>query len=203
MKKLTMTEPLISVVIPFGDPRGNPRYIKSWTHQTCSPDDFEIIVVSDGKSRDLDNAIRLHLRDSDRLIHSGGDNRFAGYDPGAKAAAAPLLLLTEDHIVADPHCVEEVLRSHRADSWQAALLHSGHINATGVGLMEQRLYEEMFERYWSKPDFWDKVRIRGFAVLRDSYFAAGGVPGQYSLFAESLFSARLHKSGVRAAYVPR
>src|SRR6185436_5123821 len=57
--------------------------------------------------------------------------------------------------------------------------------------------------YWSKPDFWDKVRIRGFAVLRDSYFAAGGVPGQYSLFAESLFSARLHKSGVRAAYVPR
>ena len=199
-----MNQPLISVIIPFGDPRGDPRYVKSWTHaQTCSPGAFEVIAVTDGTSRDLDDQIRLHLRDADRLVHSRGNNRFAGYDPGAKAAAAPLLLLTEDHCVADPHCVEEVLRSQRAEGWQAAMLHSGHISRTGVGLSEERLYEEMFERYWSKPDYWDKVRIRGFAVLREHYFAAGGLPGQYSLFAESLFSARLHKSGVRAAYLPR
>lgn len=196
--------PQLSVVIPFGDPRGDPRYIKSWTRaQTCSPDAFEVIVVTDGKSRDLDDQVRTHLRDADRLVHSQANNRFAGYDPGAKAAAAPLLLLTEDHCVADPHCIEEVLRSQRAEGWQGAMLHSGHISRTDVGLMEERLYEEMFERYWSKPDFWDKVRIRGFAVLREHYFAAGGLPGQYSLFAESLFSARLHKYGVRSTYVPR
>jgi hypothetical protein len=197
-----MTQPLISVVIPFGDPRGDPRYIKSWTHQTCSPDAFEVIAVTDGKSRDLDDAIRLQLRDADHLVHSGGNNRFDGYDPGAKAAVASLLLLTEDHCVADPQCVENVLRSQRAEGWQAAMLHSGHITGTGVGLAEEQLYEEMFEQYWSKPDFWDKVRIRGFAVLREHYFASGGVPGQYSLFAENMFSARLHKSGVRAAYLP-
>ena len=162
-----------------------------------------MIVVTDGKSRDLDDEIRLHLRDADRLVHCQANNRFECYDPGAKAAAAPLLLLTEDHCVADPHCVEEVLRSQRAEGWQGAMLHSGHINRTDVGLMEQRLYEEMFERYWSKPDYWDKVRIRGFAVLREHYFAAGGIPGQYSLFAESWFSARLHKYGVRSTYLPR
>src|SRR5262249_45026876 len=145
-----MTQPLISVLIPFGDPRGDPRYIKSWTrNQTCSPDAFEVIVVTDGKSRDLDDEVRLHLRDADRLVHSGGNDRFEGYDPGARAAAAPLLLLTEDHCVADPRCIEEVLRSQRAEVWQAALLHSGHINRTGLALMEQRLYEEGFERYWS------------------------------------------------------
>src|SRR4029077_15889799 len=87
--------------------------------------------------------------------------------------------------------------------WQGAMLHSGHISRTGVGLMEERLYEEMFERYWSKPDFWDKVRIRGFVLRREYYFAAGGTPGHYSLFAESLFSARLHKHGVRSTYLPR
>ena len=196
--------PQLSVVITFGDPRGDPRYIQSWTRkQTCSPDAFEVIVVTDGKSRDLDDQIRLHLREADRLVHCQANNRFECYDPGAKAAAAPLLLLTEDHCVADPHCVEEVLHSQRAEGWQAAMLHSGHINRTDVGLMEQRLYEEMFERYWSKPDYWDKVRIRGFAVLREHYFAAGGVPGQYSLFAESWFSARLHKYGVRSTYLPR
>ena len=198
-----MNQPLISVIVPFGDPRGDPRYIKTWTRaQTCSPGDFEVIAVTDGKSRDLDDQVRLHLRDADRLVHSAGNNRFEGYDPGAKAAAAPLLLLTEDHCVADPHCLEEVLRSQRAEGWQAAVLHSGHISRTAIGLAEEQLYEEMFERYWSKPDFWDKVRIRGFAVEREHYFAAGGLPGQYSLFAENLFSARLHKNAVRAAYLP-
>ena len=48
-----MSQPLISVVIPFGDPRGDPRYIKSWTHQSCLPDGFDVIVVTDGKSRDF------------------------------------------------------------------------------------------------------------------------------------------------------
>ena len=183
--------PQLSVVIPFGDPRGDPRYIKSWTRkQTCSPDAFEVIVVTDGTSRDLDDEIRLHLRDADRLVNCQANNRFESYDPGAKAAAAPLLLLTEDHCVADPHCVEEVLRSQRADGWQGAMLDSGHINRTGLALMEQRLYEDMFERWWSKPDYWDKVRIRGFAVLREHYFAAGGLAGQYSHFAEGLLCER-------------
>src|SRR5262245_45423040 len=129
-----MIQPLISVVIPFGDSRGDPRYIKSWTHQTCSPGAFEIIAVTGGKWRDLDDAIRLNLRDTDRLVNSGSNDRFQGYHPGAKAAAAPLLLFTEDHCVADPHCVEEVLQSQRTEGWQAAMLHSGHISRTGVGL---------------------------------------------------------------------
>jgi hypothetical protein len=196
--------PQLSVVIPFGDPRGDPRYVKSWTrNQTCSPDAFEVIVVTHGECRKLDDQIRLHLRDTDRLVNCEANNRFECYDPGAEAATAPLLLLTEDHCVADPHCVEEVLRSQRADGWQAAMLHSGHISRKRIGFIEERLYEEMFERYWSKADYWDKVRIRGFAVLREHYFAAGGLPGQYSLFAESWFSARLHKQGVRSAYLPR
>jgi hypothetical protein len=199
-----MNQPLISVIVPFGDPRGDPRYIKTWTRaQTCSPGDFEVIAVTDGKSRDLDDQVRLHLRDADRLVHRQTNDRFEGYDPGAKVAAAPLLLLTEDHCVADPHCLEEVLRSQRAEGWQAAMLHSGHISRTGVGLAEEQLFEEMFERYWSKPDYWNKVHIRGFALQREQYFAAGGLPGQYSLFAESLFAACLHKSGVRAVYLPR
>ena len=199
-----MNRPLISVIVPFGDPRGDPRYVKTWTRsQTCSPGDFEVIVVTDWKSGDLDEQIRLQLRDSDRLIHHYGHDRFAGYDYGAKAAAAPLLLLTEDHCVADPHCLEEVLRSQRAEAWQAAMLHSGHISRTDLARAEEQLYEEMFERYWSKPDYWNRVHLRGFAVQREHYFAAGGLPGQYSLFAESLFAARLYKSGVRTTYLPR
>src|SRR5262245_8178271 len=98
--------PQLSVVIPFGDTRGNPRYVASWTRaQTCASDEFEVIVVTDGKSRDLDDEIRLYLRDADRLVHSQAKDRFAGYDFGAQAATAPLLLLTEDHCVADPHCL--------------------------------------------------------------------------------------------------
>ena len=37
-----MTQPLISVVIPFGD----PRYVESWARaQICSPGAFEVMPI--------------------------------------------------------------------------------------------------------------------------------------------------------------
>jgi hypothetical protein len=196
--------PEISIIIPFDDPRGDPRFVKSWTQaQTCAAERFEVIVVTSGASPQLDAQLRSHLRPHDRLIATSATNRFGYYDPGVQAAQGPLVLLTEDHCVADRHCLERTLAFFREHPQLAgAFLDSGHINATSFAQAEQRLYERMFAAHWSRDDYWDKLRIRGSVLRRDAYFAAGGLTGDYDHFAETLLSARLHRDGFAMGFVP-
>jgi hypothetical protein len=200
----TTEAPEISVVIPFDDPRGDPRFINSWTHeQTCAPERFEVIVITSGAAPGLDAQLRAHLRPDDKLIHASASSRFGYYDPGARIARGRLLLLTEDHCVADRRCLETTLDSFAAHpDLCGGFLEAGHINTTHFAHAEQRLYDKMFAEHWSRPEYWDKVRIRGTALARDAYWAAGGIIDRYDHFAETLLSARLHTGGHRMGYVP-
>lgn len=200
----TALQPEISVIIPFDDPRGDPRFVQSWTQtQTCASHRFEVIVISSGASSELDAALRVNLRPHDQLVRTSATNRFGFYDPGARAARGKLLLLTEDHCVADRECIATALDHFAQDpELCGAFLEGGHINRTAFARMEQRIYEKMFAEYWSRPDWWDKLRIRGTVLARDAYFAQGGLVGDYDHFSEALLSARLHVGGYQMGYVP-
>jgi hypothetical protein len=52
---------LISVIVPFGDPRGRAEHLDSWTQQTLAPERFEIIAVANPQ-RSNEAAIRERLR---------------------------------------------------------------------------------------------------------------------------------------------
>lgn len=198
--------PKVSVLIPFIDDdidvRGRPAILRSWTRrQTCAVDDYEVLVVYSGASAERARALQANLRPQDRLLRARAQSRFALYDVAAEAARGDLLFITEDHVVAEPDCLAEVLRHFETSADVGANARSGHINYTDVARLEQRAYEE-YEAVWHAPDYWNKVRARGFAIRRAAYFAAGGLPGQYGYFAESVLAARLHADGARVGYMP-
>ncbi len=197
------TTPEIAIIIPFDDARGDASHLASWTReQTCAPDRFEVIAIIGGQSAELDAQLRQYLRPHDKLVHTAATNRFGYYDPGARACSAPLLLLTEDHCVADAHCVEKALEFMRQrPELDGGFLAGGHINRTLFAQVEQQAYEQLFAEHWSRDEHWDKVRIRGTMLTKDAYFGAGGLPNDNHHFAETLLSARLYSGGYRLGYV--
>lgn len=196
--------PKVSVIIPFcGDTRGNPRHVLSWTRkQTCAAADFEVIVVYSGYTPEWRTEISGYLRPHDRLIHFPAINSFALYDVGARAARGDILLITEDHCVAEAECVTEVLRFFATHAEEAASIRAGHINHTEMARMEECAYERNLP-LWLASDCWDKVRVRGFAIRRDLYFATGGLPGRYDHFAETVLAARLHGGGHKVGFIEK
>jgi hypothetical protein len=202
MRKSNAQPPRISVIISFADPRGRPRHILSWTRkQNCAAADFEVIVVGKGRNPEEEREIAAYLRPCDRQIRTDAANRFSLYDIGARAASGELLFLTEDHCVAEPSCLAEVLRFFGTHDAPAAFMHSGHINHTALARLEQRVYERCLP-LWLSPGYWDKVRIRSFVIRRSIYFSAGGLPGRYDHFSEAILSARLHDGGHTVDYIP-
>jgi hypothetical protein len=193
--------PRLTVIVPFDDPRGSVEFLRSWTQlQTCPDDWFEVVALTDGSDPAMDGRIRSVLRPQDRLVHGERNCRFWLYDVGGRAARGRFVLLTEDHCVADRRCVAAVLEHADTHRTTAAFLRSGHINRTPLARMENLLYEEVLRTWWLRAGYWDKVRIRGFVIDRDTYYAAGGLDGNYGHFAETMLSARLHALGVRVEY---
>src|SRR5208283_1389009 len=198
------SKPKISVIIPFfGDPRGKPRHILSWTHrQTCAAHDFEVIVLCHCIKAQWEQEIASYLRPHDRLIRARVTNGIDLYDVGARAARGEILFITEDHCVAEHSCIAEALRFFEANTDAAASMQSGHIDYTELARLEHLAYERYVVPWGLAPDHWEKVSIRGIAIRRSLYFAAGGMPGRFGPFAEALLSARLHAGGHKVGSIP-
>jgi len=187
--------PLISVIIPFGDPRGRPEHLASWTRdQTLPAEQFELIVVTPDLKPKRDAAIRSYLRPQDSLMTCDRAGAFACYAAGVKAARGSYLFFSEDHCLADPECLEAAARFMEDPAYVGASVRWRGINHTGVAKMEDLLAEHD-SRQWSLPGHWNKLRIRGFILLRDAYDQVGGLKPAYGAFAEALLAAELHAKG--------
>jgi len=194
--------PQISVVIPFHDSRGDPDHLIGWTRdQSLESRLFEVIAAIDGSlGPKLELELRRHLRPQDRLIAVNTHEPFSLYAAGADAAKGSLLFFTEDHCVAEAGCLAAVKRHLETTEDPGASVRWGHINHNDVGRMEE-LLSHVDAKQWSRPDHWNKVRIRGFAVRREAYLDAGGFDWRYGNFSESVLAARLHSRGHRIGHV--
>lgn len=190
---------LISVIVPFGDPRGRVEHLDSWTQQTLAAERFEIIAVANPGRID-EAAIRERLRLHDRLLSTSASYSFPMYRVGTEAARGTILFFTEDHCVADPECLEATAKFLEDEAYAGATVCWGNINHTAVSRMEQ-LVNEVDARTWFEADRWNKVRIRGFALRRSVYRELGGFQAEYGEFAEALLAAQLHNQGHRIGFV--
>ena len=194
--------PLISVIVPFDDSRGKHKHLSGWTReQTLDGALYEVIALTDGRhGTEMDESIRQHLRPQDRhlvLGESGG--RFAMYAAGAEAARGSILFITEDHCVAEPGCLAAVKHHFETTTDSGVTVKWGHINNTDVAYMEE-LVNHIDARQWSRPDHWNKVRIRGFGIRKEAYRDVGGFEWKYQGFSEALLAAKLHAQGHRIGY---
>ena len=106
----------ISIVIPtLGRPAQLRRVLDHLDRQTAPADSFEVIVVADAKDTrgdELDDAVSGR-RYSTRRLQAERPGASAARNVGWRAAAAPLVLFTDDDVFAEPQLVAEHLEWHR------------------------------------------------------------------------------------------
>lgn len=202
-KSVDAIEPGVSVIVPMEDHRGmGPEAIRSWTvGQRCQPHRYEVIVLLDALTADLEPLLRPLLRPQDRIVQRDAANEMELYHYGATIARREFLLFTEPHCVAEPQAIaetEEFFRHGTADGFCAR---STPISPNAIARLESRFYDDGFVE-WSKPEHWGKVILRGIALPRQLYLASGGFRFQYSRFCEWLFAAELNVAGYTLHYAP-
>lgn len=193
----------VSVIIAIPDHRGYAEAcVRSWTQeQTANADHFEVILINDGTSPELDKGLQRLLRDGDQLIVHPTDCEMELYSVGAKAAAGDVIFFAEPHCVAEREAMDELIFYLEHHDVDGCCIRSTPICDNRLAWMESRMYDEGFLE-WSKPDSWCKVIIRGFALRRPVHDAVGGFNHRYIRFSEWLMAADLHRLGYRLGYAP-
>jgi predicted dehydrogenase len=197
------SKPKMTVILPMEDHRGlGSQAIESWVHhQRCDPDDFELIIITDARTREREAEFSSLLRPSDTLIHREAANEMDQYHIGAKLAKGQYLLFTEPHCVAEPQAISEAIRFFETRDLDGFCPRSVPLLTNDISRMESRMYEDGFIG-WSRAERWEKVILRGFAIRSQIYFEVGGFNPRYGRFAEWLLAATLKQKGYRLAYAP-
>jgi predicted dehydrogenase len=193
--------PDISVILVLPDHRGYAeRAVASWLEEQTLPGDrYELVVVSDGAEPALEARVERALRPGDRLLRQPGAHEIVLYDTGARAARAPMLLFTEPHCLAEPECLEELVRYLARTRYDGACLRSVGITSSEPARLEELYFEQGF-RECSREGHWCKAILRGFAVRREAYLAVGGFEGEWGRFSEFALAIALHRRGHRLGY---
>jgi hypothetical protein len=121
------------------------------------------------------------------------------YDIGAREAGGKLLFITEPHCIAEPECLEELVRFFTTHDYDGACSRSVGICHNAMARMEERFFEAGFREFSRRGD-WRKVMWRGFAIYRDIYLEDGGLEHAFNRFAEYALAAKLHSRGRRLGY---
>ena len=194
--------PQLSVVVPLPDHRGHAiEAIRSWTQeQTLPRDQFEVVVIIDGREQPVEAEVASLLGAGDQLITVPQASLHECYNAGARAARGRILFFTESHVKAAPDCALQMLRHFAENDVDCVAVASGGIDEDRFAGQEQIIYEEAL------PDRvaggWNLCTVRGFAVQRAAFERAGGFDARYGHFSELLLGAALKHSGARLGFAP-
>jgi hypothetical protein len=176
--------PKLSVIIATFDYRIEADFVASWTQrQSCADEDFEVIVVTHGRDPAIDTEVKAVLRDGDQLIHGDdpSENRMFRYNKGAQFASSQRLFFTEDHVIADVHCVSELIKAIDQDLAHAWVVSSDDFAKNRLGEAESVLCQRFLDAgYHGAP--WKKVQVRGFMIKREWFNRLGQFPNGYGEF---------------------
>jgi hypothetical protein len=195
-------KPFISIIVPLPDHRGHAlEAISSWTQQTCSRNDYEIVVVIDGREPHVEAAVAGLLSSRDQLLRCEEGSLHDCYNAGARVARGQVLLFTESHVKADRDCIGEIIARFAKGDVDGIAVASGGINETRFAGQEQTIYEEALDDRIAGG--WNLCTVRGCAIERNAFHRAGGFDGEYGHFSEILLGATLHHNGARLNYAQR
>jgi hypothetical protein len=194
----TYADALVTVAYPLINPRGRAAdRVRTWTHgQTLARGRYRVVVASDGADPSQEREVEALLGPRDELVRVPGAPDAALCNAGAARASTPWLVFTEGHCLADPGCLEALVRWVAASPAEAAgnfvIQHDGdhllaRLSRRWFGLIQAR---------WRAPGEWPRVHRSGFAIRTDVFEAVAGFEPQYGQFAPPLLSARLHARGV-------
>lgn len=193
--------PRFSVIVPLMDNRGIVKdCLTAWTRgQTFPRDAFEVIVVSNGSEDALDAVTLPLLAPGDRLVHEVSTNRCKVQDRGAREARGQWLLFTESHVIPEPQFLTEMEHYLSRHDYVGACCRSIGVAENFLARARQELFEMEYQKF-CQEGHWHKVIIHGFALRRDVYLEAGGLPHDCQTFGEKVLAATLRARGCRLGY---
>ncbi|HEV8268404.1 MAG TPA: glycosyltransferase family 2 protein [Thermoanaerobaculia bacterium] len=196
--------PELSILVPLTEHRGCAmEAVASFTKaQTCDGSRFEVVVLGDGRKPELEERVSALLRPVDRFVRAPLAKEMELYALGAAEARGALLLVTEPHCIASPHCVRELLASFESSPWDVTCLSFATRAENAVARMEGRAFDEVVGG-WGKDDAWRRVLLRGFAIRKSVFLEMGGLSPRYEKFAERALAIRLARGGYRISSTPR
>jgi hypothetical protein len=197
-----MSTPDLAVVIPLEDPRGDiSEHLRTWTQsQTLPRERFQMVLGADGRHPEFERQMASELAPQDEVVSAPGASLMGLYDAAARGATAPLLVLTEAHVRAEPGCLGAVAEAFAADKkLDVATLTNLQTASSGISPLSKRWLEQAYGE-WERAG-WMRVSVTGFAIRGDAYTRAGGLDSRLGTFASSLLSARLDDQGARSTHL--
>jgi predicted dehydrogenase/glycosyltransferase involved in cell wall biosynthesis len=190
-----------SVIVPLVEDRDMAAAcLSQWVNcQSLARGDYEVLVVSDGATPELEREIQSLLGPSDRLLREDKANRSRLYDLGARAASGEFLFFTESHCLPEPDCLLELDRFLAAHGVDGACCRSIGVAKRWLDRQDHEMFEEGF-RLFRQGEDWRKVNVHGFALRRQRYLEVGGLAHRYGGFAEMMLAAALRDRGVQLGY---
>ncbi len=194
--------PEIAVVMPLADPRGDiAEHLRTWTHgQTLDRSRYQLVISADSKQPDYERRVGELLGPQDKLIVIPGADFVHLYDAAARAAKAPILVITEAHVRAGAGCLAAVAEAFAKDpALDVATFQFRQHSSTVVGELTERRLENVFSE-WGRLG-WTRLNFTASAVRAEAYARAGGLDSRLNLFAPSYLSARLDEQGAKVTHL--
>ncbi len=175
--------------------------IQSWIASMRYPNaPYELMVVSNGESPELDKEIRARLRACDQLLTIPGANRSVLINRGVQAASFDQLVFTEAHAEAKPdflNALNDWLSAHPdVDAVCGQTLDASENN---FAYWDGRLHDESFASHRNGNEWWN-INIHSFSLLRESFHRGGGLDESHDLFSVVLLAVRLRALGLKIGY---
>ena len=189
----------LSVILPLVDSRGSAAEAAgAWARQTLPPHEYEIIAPSPSPAPSVEARLRSH----DRVEIASGAGEVDLYAAGCRLARGEILLLTESHCIPEPDAAAELVRYFAESDVAAAHLDGPGISRSALARMEERMNVE-YRRSRDGVDDWSIASLRGFAVRRTAFEAAGGLDVTIGRLAEKALAFELLRRGFHIGRAPR
>jgi hypothetical protein len=178
--------------------------LRSWTQgQTLARERYRVIAVFAEVDRAQARAMEPLLGPNDELLPVPDRSFAALINAGTARARTPWLLMTEGHCIAQPGCLDEVMRWIETDpQGEIGNFELAHVSRNTVNRLVARWYEETLAQ-WRTPPNWEHAISGGFAIRASLLDEVGPLEPAFQAFSPHVQSARLHSRGVKVVSFPR
>ncbi|HWN80109.1 MAG TPA: glycosyltransferase [Bradyrhizobium sp.] len=177
--------------------------LRSWTRdQTLARERYRVIAVFAEADRAQAAAMEPLLGPNDELLPVPDRGFAAMLNAGTARARTPWLVMTEGHCIAQPGCLDQVMRWIETNPHdQVGNFEFTHFSRKTVNQLVGRWYEKTVAQWRTPPD-WERAISGGFAIRKSLLDEVGPLQPAFEAFSPHAQSARLHSRGVKVVNVP-
>lgn len=198
--------PLIAVVIPtYERPGPLGRCLEAVATQTLRRDEYQVIVVDDGSSCDVEACVEPYRsRVQLKLLRQQNEGPAAARNRGIHAADGELIALTDDDCEPRQDWLER-LRGRLVAEGESCMVGGGIVNLLNDNLFSetaQLILDLVYDHYNHDPEKAHFFASMNVGIPKAGFLACGGFSSDFRTAEDREFCDRWRSSGHRLVYEP-